>query len=85
MVQALYIITLISSAIGGLVMFFGLAGAKSAPQEAAAAAMGIGLAVVPYVFARCVQIVADRKEQAELAKRTVSLLETISVILDRPR
>ncbi|MCW5648369.1 MAG: hypothetical protein KIS62_01350 [Ramlibacter sp.] len=83
MVQALYIVTLISSAIGGLVLIFGSVGAKSSPQEAAAAAIGIGLAVIPYVFARCVQISRDRAETMAVAQRTASALEDIAAKLER--
>ena len=84
MVQFLYIVTLISSAMGGLVLVIGSMRANSAPQEAAAAAMGIGLAVIPYVFARCVQITKDRAESLAAARKTASALEDISVKMDRP-
>jgi len=45
--------------MGGLDGFVGLAGAESAPQQAAAAAYAVALAVVPYVFARAFDEITD--------------------------
>ncbi len=50
----LWILVIIGSILGGLIAFIGVAAAESAPQEAAAAAVGIGLAVIPYCLARAV-------------------------------
>lgn len=44
--------TAIGSILGGLVVLLGVAGAQGAPQEAAAAAIGLSLAVIPYCLAR---------------------------------
>lgn len=75
MVGLLYVVTLISSAIGGLVLLGGVVGARSAPQEAAGAAMAIALAVIPYVFTRCVQLANDYKERRESTRKLIDLLE----------
>ena len=56
-----YIVTAICTSIAALVLVVGTAGANGAPQEAAAAAMAIGLAVIPYVFSRCVEKIRDAK------------------------
>jgi len=40
------------AAVGGTFVVFALTGAESAPQEAAGAAIGIAIAVIPYVIAR---------------------------------
>lgn len=74
MVQISYIITLISACFGLLVLIFGFSGAQSAPQEAAATALAIALAVIPYVFSRCLQISADR---ARSIKDAAALLDAI--------
>ncbi|WP_236192775.1 hypothetical protein [Pseudomonas glycinae] len=48
----MWIVTIVMSLIGALVGFGGMILAKSAPQEAAAAAMGLTCAVIPYCIAR---------------------------------
>ena len=48
------IVPLIGSILGALVLVFGVLGAEGAPQEAAAATIGVGLAAIPYVFARAI-------------------------------
>lgn len=52
MKKSLWILTIIGSLLGGLMALIGLFAANSAPQEAAAAAMGIAFAVIPYCLAR---------------------------------
>jgi Na+/melibiose symporter-like transporter len=77
-IQVSYIITLISTCFGLLVLIFGFSGAKSAPQEAAAAALAIALAVIPYVFSRCLQITADRKVKKQRHEEIISALKVQS-------
>lgn len=48
----MWIVTVFMSLIGAVVGFGGMILAKSAPQEAAAAAMGLTCAVIPYCIAR---------------------------------
>lgn len=50
------VMSIIGSILGGLVLLLGFMGAKSAPQEAASAALAIALAVIPYVFFRALQL-----------------------------
>lgn len=45
-------VTMLMSAVGAIVAFTGMAAANGAPQEAAAAAMGLAIAVIPYCFSR---------------------------------
>jgi hypothetical protein len=52
MKKFLWILTAIGSVLGSLVALIGVAAANGAPQEAAAAAMGIAFAVIPYCLAR---------------------------------
>jgi hypothetical protein len=54
----LWIFTLISSLIGGFFLLSSFA-EKAAPQQAAAAAIGVGFAVIPYCFARAVTWLAS--------------------------
>lgn len=54
MKRFLWFLAVIGAVIGALIMFFGVSAAKSAPQEAAIAAIGIASAVIPYCLARAV-------------------------------
>lgn len=45
-------LTILSSLLGGVILFFGVAMAEGAPQQAAAGAIACALAVIPYVIAR---------------------------------
>ena len=48
----LWILTALGSVLGALVAIVGVLAATGAPQEAAAAAVGIACAVIPYCLAR---------------------------------
>ena len=54
MKKFLWIVTIIASIIGALLAFVGVVAANGAPQEAAAAAVGLACAVIPYCLARAV-------------------------------
>ena len=54
-----WVITILCSLIGALVAFVGVSAAHGAPQEAAAAAMGMAFAVIPYCLARAVSEVSS--------------------------
>lgn len=49
-----WILTIAGSILGGLIAGIGVLAAKGAPQEAASAAIGLALAVIPYCLARAV-------------------------------
>jgi len=50
--KTLWIFTILGSMLGGLFLVGGLAGANGAPQQAAAAAVAVACAVLPYCLAR---------------------------------
>lgn len=75
MVSFLYVVTLISSVIGALVFLGGVVFASSAPQEAAASAAGVALAVIPYVLTRCVQLTRDARERRETHRELLDALQ----------
>lgn len=50
-----WLIALLGSLVGGLIMVVTLSSSNGAPQEAAGAAIAVGFAVIPYCFARCLQ------------------------------
>ena len=60
---------LFASALGGLLLLYAIV-AGSAPQQAAAAAIGIGFGVLPYVFARAWDEIT--RDEAPLAVRSVA-------------
>ena len=49
-----WVLTIIGSVLGGLVILVTPGSAKSAPQEAAGAAIGLSFAILPYCIARAV-------------------------------
>ena len=54
MKKFLWILVIIGSIFGGLTAFLGVIYASGSPQQAAAAAVGIAFAVIPYCLARAV-------------------------------
>lgn len=52
MVKTLWLVTIISSLIGALVAVVFIGTATSAPQQGAAAAIGVAWAAIPYCLAR---------------------------------
>lgn len=53
--RAWEIVTYICAAIGGFLLFTGLAGANGAPQEAAAAAIAAAFVIIPYAVTSTMQ------------------------------
>ncbi|MCF8534081.1 MAG: hypothetical protein K9G48_13820 [Reyranella sp.] len=72
----LWVCTMLASVVGGLVFAGGMLGAKSAPQEAAVAAMGLCIAIIPYIFTRAIEGIGQAKWRrdmlAELKKQAAS-------------
>ena len=54
MKKFLWVLVIIGSMLGGAAFMIGVPSAEGAPQEAAAAAIGIAFAVIPYCLARAV-------------------------------
>lgn len=52
MKKFLWILTIVGSIAGVFVVTFGVLLANGAPQEAAAAGLGLSMAVIPYCLAR---------------------------------
>ena len=53
-VKFCWIVSATTAVIGILILIGGVTAADSAPQEASAAGIGIGVAAIPYVFARAI-------------------------------
>ena len=52
MIKFFWAVSLLMSIFGAFVAYTGISAANGAPQEAAAAAMGMAIAVIPYCFSR---------------------------------
>lgn len=64
--------------VGAIVLALGFASAKSAPQEAAIAALALALAVLPYVVFRTLQISMEATRQREFREAVLRRLETMA-------
>jgi hypothetical protein len=49
-----WVIAIVGAVFGGLQLFSSMMSATGAPQQAAGAAMGAAMAIIPYVIARAV-------------------------------
>jgi sugar phosphate permease len=68
-----WVLTIIGSVIGGLLILFTLLSAKGAPQEAAGAAVGLSFAIIPYCIARALSEMArPTRESVRTAARKLS-------------
>jgi len=50
-----WLITLIASMVGAIILIIGLRISGSAPQEASVAAIAIAIAALPYIFTKAVE------------------------------
>ena len=58
----LWVLTIVGSLLGGFIVFLGVFATNGAPQEAAAAAIGVACAVIPYCIARAVSELSEPVE-----------------------
>lgn len=68
----------IGSVWGLLVLLIGGVTAKSAPQQAAVAAAAAASAIIPYVFARVVQLWSEANAREEQHKEILAMLRSIA-------
>src|SRR5262245_2015770 len=67
--MTVFVLPMIGALLAGVVLVLTVTGANGAPQEAAGAAIAIGLAVIPYVFARSVEKLTHVETGAEREER----------------
>ena len=72
--QGLWLLTCIGASIGGFFILMGFA-QGAAPAQAATFACAVAFAVVPYVFTRSIQGMAEDKSLKELKRIAKSLEE----------
>ena len=73
MVAAFWVLTIVGSFIGGLLILVTLLSAKGAPQEAAGAALGLSFAVIPYCIARALsEMSRPTRESVRTAARKLA-------------
>lgn len=70
-----WVVTLLASCVAGYQLFETFASATSAPQQAAGAALAIAIAVIPYIFTRCLQSIRESDWHDETVKHLVGLRE----------
>jgi hypothetical protein len=58
--KAAWILVVITSSIGALMLLLTFAASNGAPQEAAGAALAIGMAAIPYCFARALTEISGK-------------------------
>jgi hypothetical protein len=74
--KGLWVISLLATVAASLAGFAGLAEARSAPQEASAAAIAVAIAVIPYCFCRACEGIANNN--GNQLKRANELLAAIA-------
>ena len=73
-----FVMSAIGSMLGALLIMVGLFGSKGAPQEAAAGALACAFSVVPYVFARAIQLVHELDASERRHRELVDAIKTSS-------
>lgn len=79
----IYAMPFLGSLAATLALIITFAGSRSAPQEAAGFAMACALAIVPYVFARSIDLCRDDRENQ--LKRSTRALEEMARVLTAER
>jgi len=72
-----WVVTIICAVLGFLTVATGIAEAKGAPQQAAAAAMGVAWAVIPYCFTRAVSAIQREVRDRQRTRRCPMCAELI--------
>ena len=81
----LWIVASLFAMLAAVVLFDAFIDLKqSAPQQAAEVAMAIGVAVIPYCFARCVQQ-SLRKDDEVAAKQTKLLAQIANSMAEKDK
>lgn len=78
MVRLLYAVTILCAVLGFVALIGGQVAANGAPQQAVVAAVGVGLAVIPYVIARSVQLSSDSKRAAQRHDELLAAMRALS-------
>lgn len=79
----LYVVTGLCATLGAITfVLFGVF-ASSAPQQAAGAAMAIALAVIPYCFARAVQIVESEGRRKKHERLVLERLDKLIALQEK--
>jgi hypothetical protein len=81
--KALWVISMLSAIVGGLTATFGVLFATGAPQEAAAAAIGLSIAVIPYCFARAYESIDNEKRSKQYLDALATHTRLLAEIANR--
>lgn len=61
-------VVFVCAIVSALFIMAGLAGSKGAPQEAAVAAVGLAIAIIPYIIFRTYTAVKAEKQRDEIIR-----------------
>ncbi|CAA2106093.1 hypothetical protein [Variovorax paradoxus] len=78
MIAFFFSLTALGAVAGGALLAFTIFGSQSAPQQAAGAAMALGLAVIPYIFSRCIQIAISEGNRRDENQRLLDRLDALT-------
>jgi|HubBroStandDraft_6_1064221.scaffolds.fasta_scaffold397438_2 hypothetical protein len=82
--KTLWILSMLAAVVGGLAVMGGVALANGAPQEAAAAAIGLSIAVIPYCFARACESIDNEKRVQQRLDVLATHTRLLAEIANRP-
>lgn len=68
-----WIVTILATCAAAFQLFTTWALATSAPQQAAGAALAVGIAAIPYIFTRCLEAIMEASWRDESLKNLVGL------------
>jgi hypothetical protein len=77
--RLLLFISCMSAIVAAIFLALGLAFSNGAPQEAAVAAIALAIAVIPYVFAKCVFLWRYSNAIGQMHSETLSALLRIEL------
>ncbi len=63
--KVIWIAVMVAAVIALLVFIIGVTAANGAPQEAAASAMAVAIAAIPYIFARAVSELRNTRSEVD--------------------
>lgn len=81
----LYVLAGIGALLGAVALMLTAVFSTGAPQQAAGAATAVALAVLPYVFARAVQIVSQDGAQKRHNKQLLEKLDKLAAAMSAAR
>lgn len=77
-----FVITATAAALAAVVLFVVFLTANTAPQQAAGSVLAVALAAIPYIFARCVQIIVGAETERARHRELLAALKELGRATD---